>query len=59
MDDPFVGKETIDYKSVAKNENCVIATTKYGGHLGYFESWLSEKMSVLEPTFAFLDTFDQ
>jgi predicted alpha/beta-fold hydrolase len=37
LDDPIVDKEVIPYFEVKSNPNIILATTKYGGHLGWFE----------------------
>ena len=38
MDDPMIDETIIDFDSIKANENCVLATTKYGGHVGFVES---------------------
>ena len=35
LDDPIIGDWGIDYDSLKTNENIVLATNKYGGHMGY------------------------
>lgn len=37
--DPIIGPEAIDEEKLIKNPNIIIAKTKYGGHLGYFQSY--------------------
>lgn len=34
-DDPIIGEKAIDYAIFKTNENCILATTEHGGHLGY------------------------
>lgn len=41
LDDPIVIKECIDFESIKANPNCTIATSEYGGHMGYYENPLS------------------
>ena len=40
LDDPIVGQACMDYDVFKTNENVILVTTKYGGHLGYFEDVL-------------------
>ena len=42
-DDPIVGEKAIDIRSCEENPYCILAVTKQGGHLGYFESIRSTK----------------
>jgi len=37
--DPLIGKEGIDEQKLLENKNVILATTKYGGHLGYYSSF--------------------
>ena len=37
-DDPVIGKEAIGYEECYKNPYVLLATTKSGGHTGYYES---------------------
>ena len=57
IDDPIVGSKTIDYDVFNSNENCVLATTKYGGHIGYYESVFGDSQWFVKPVFAFFDSF--
>ena len=43
LDDPLVGEETIDFDVVRDNENCILATNKHGGHMGYYENAFSSQ----------------
>ncbi|KAJ2752912.1 medium-chain fatty acid ethyl ester synthase/esterase 2 [Coemansia aciculifera] len=37
LDDPMCYRRTIPFDDIAKNPNLVLACTRYGGHLAYFE----------------------
>ncbi len=38
-DDPVIGdSNSIDFESCQKNEVVLLGVTRYGGHIGYFES---------------------
>ena len=39
VDDPVVGTKCIDFDVFRQNPNVAIATTKYGGHIGYSETF--------------------
>jgi predicted alpha/beta-fold hydrolase len=56
-DDPIIGKACIEYEICNGNENCFLATTKYGGHLGYFESFVGSEQWFIKPVFAFLEAY--
>lgn len=56
-DDPIIGKACIDYDVFKTNENVILATTKYGGHLGYFEDVLGTEQWLIQPVFKFLDVY--
>ena len=43
LNDPFMGEAVIDYEIFNENENTVLATNKYAGHIGYHEELLSFK----------------
>jgi len=43
LDDPLIDEAVIDFDSIKANENCILATSKTGGHVGYFESFFGEK----------------
>lgn len=55
LDDPVVGEACIDYDLFKNNENIAMATTKYGGHLGYGESHFSQKCWIVNPILKFLN----
>ena len=42
LDDPMIVPSVIDFESIKNNPNCVLATTEYGGHMGYFENVFEE-----------------
>ena len=56
-DDPIVGSTTIDYDVFKGNENCILTTTKYGGHIGYYESVFGKQQWFIKPVFAYFDSF--
>jgi predicted alpha/beta-fold hydrolase len=37
LDDPIAAPECIPYDEIKTNPNVVLATTDYGGHIGWFE----------------------
>jgi len=37
--DPLIGDSGIDEQVILSNPNIILAKTKYGGHLGYYEAW--------------------
>lgn len=41
LDDPIVGADAIDYELFKSNPNTVLATNKFGGHLGYHQTIFS------------------
>ena len=41
LDDPLIPQEALAYKEIKNNKYCVLATSKYGGHLSYNESLFS------------------
>ena len=57
LDDPIIGDKAIDYEVFDKNENVVLGTTKHGGHLGYYESALSDEAWFTKPVFSFLNAY--
>ena len=38
LDDPLIGKNSIDFKKLKENPNIALATTNFGSHLGCFEN---------------------
>ncbi|KAJ2722892.1 hypothetical protein GGI07_003019 [Coemansia sp. Benny D115] len=51
LDDPMCYRHTIPFKEIESNPNLVLACTKYGGHLAYFEGtgvtpWLPKQLSM-------------
>ena len=40
LDDPLIGRNGIDWKSIAENPNTILATTEEGGHTAHHESIL-------------------
>ena len=41
LDDPIIGSEGIAYDECMANPNILLAITKKGGHLGFFESFIT------------------
>ncbi|KAI8826648.1 Alpha/Beta hydrolase protein [Fimicolochytrium jonesii] len=39
LDDPISPPEVLPYFEVYENPHCIMATTKRGGHIGWFEGW--------------------
>jgi predicted alpha/beta-fold hydrolase len=37
MDDPVVTSEVIPWQEIKSNPNVILATTKFGGHIGWFK----------------------
>ena len=59
FDDPIIGEACIDFDIFKTNENVILATTKYGGHLGYFEDVLGDEQWFIQPVFKFLDVYNE
>ena len=38
LDDPICIKDCIDFDSIRDNPNTILATSNYGGHMGYYEN---------------------
>ena len=57
IDDPIIGEKAIDYEVFDKNENVLLGTTKYGGHLGYYESAFDNHAWFTKPMFTFLNAY--
>ncbi|KAI9350296.1 Alpha/Beta hydrolase protein [Obelidium mucronatum] len=43
LNDPIAMKESIPYADILGNPNLVLAVTKRGGHLGWYEGWLPRR----------------
>ena len=52
-DDPIISANCIDYDIFKANANVALATTRYGGHLGYMEGVNSQRMWVIDPCIKF------
>ena len=37
LDDPLIPEEAIDFESIKNNPNCILATTRNGGHMAYYD----------------------
>ena len=55
--DPITGPDGIDEERILENPNVILGKTKYGGHLGYFESFTNSNQFHNEPIFMFLNSF--
>ena len=40
-DDPMIGEQAIPVEEAPDNPNVLLAITKYGGHLGYYENFFT------------------
>ena len=56
-DDPIIGWDEKDIQMILENPNIVLATTKYGGHIGYYESYLSNEQFQNKPIINFFEYF--
>ncbi|TPX47449.1 hypothetical protein SeMB42_g02445 [Synchytrium endobioticum] len=54
LDDPIVPKESIPTEEILNNPYCVLVTTKYGGHLGWFEGMFRTNRWVTKPIVQYL-----
>ena len=43
LDDPIIDESVIDFEACKNNENVILATSRHGGHVGYFESFFTDK----------------
>lgn len=48
FDDPVIGANSIDFKSIKQNENCVLATTQFGSHLCNFENLMENRQWIVD-----------
>lgn len=53
VNDPFLA-DTLDYDIFTGNENTVLATNLYGGHVGYHESLFGRDQWFVKPAMDFL-----
>ena len=53
-DDPIVAAETVPRKAAAANPNLIFATTKHGGHLGWFEGFFRPRRWISKPVIEFI-----
>ena len=59
LNDPFIGERVIDYEVFTENENVILTTNKYAGHMGYHEKTLSMKQWHGKPSLDFLDALKE
>ena len=57
--DPFIGEKVIDYEVFTENENVILTTNKYAGHMGYQEKILTMKQWHGKPSLDFLDALQE
>ena len=57
FDDPIVGDEAIDFEVVKHNPNTFLGTTRYGGHIAYYESFFSRSHWFIKPVLDFLSVY--
>ena len=57
LDDPVIGRDSINYDIINSNKNTILGTTKHGGHLGYHESLEPGDQWFLKPVFDFLNEY--
>jgi uncharacterized protein len=48
-DDPIASQEYIPYDECIYNPNIILATTYYGGHLGWFTNWWKPTRWCIKP----------
>ncbi|KAI8368470.1 Alpha/Beta hydrolase protein [Blakeslea trispora] len=59
LDDPIAAAECIPYDEIKVNPNVVLATTDYGGHLGWFEHNKSPTRWMVKPLAEFITAMFQ
>lgn len=57
LDDPVIGKNSIDRDVCSANPYILLGVTEQGGHLGYFESIMSTDQWFPQPALEFLNSF--
>lgn len=55
LDDPVITKDCIPYDSFQKNPNLLLAVTRTGGHVGWYEGLHTPQRWYPKPTMEFLD----
>ena len=55
--DPLIGDNGIDETVLLTNPNIILAKTKYGGHLGYYEGFTNSKQFSNKPIITFMNSF--
>lgn len=56
-DDPVIGPNSVNNELALNNPNILIGETNFGGHLGYFESFLDRKQFHCQPIISFMNAF--
>jgi predicted alpha/beta-fold hydrolase len=54
LDDPIVIRDSIDFDGIRANPNCTLATSNFGGHMGYYENPFSSSQWCAKPALDFL-----
>ena len=55
LDDPFFGPDVIPYEEFKKNENIYLIASPGGGHIGFYDSVLSNEQWHNKPVMKFFD----
>merc|ERR1712100_371844 len=56
-DDPIVCPKCIPYEKILQNENIIITSNKFGGHLSSHSSFFSSYQFLVEPPLEFFGFF--
>ena len=56
-DDPIINRTCIEFEEASKNQNVMICSNKYGGHLCSYEHFLMVDQFLPKPAFEFLEYF--
>ena len=56
-DDPIINRACIEFEKGVKNDNIIIANTKYGAHLCSYEHFFKVDQWIHKPVFEFFDYF--
>lgn len=58
-DDPIVATTTVPLEAAERNPNLVFATTKHGGHLGWFQGLFRPRRWISTPIVEFLRALEE
>lgn len=56
-DDPIICPKCIPYEAILKNDNIMIASNKYGGHLSSHHSFFKRDQWFVQPPLEFFSYF--